>query len=237
MTWATFRARQRENRGRKNNGNFPRLLKPKEPLLWFIWQERWIFSWDFRWQCQQVCTTVGVCDCFTLWTGWREEIEKKTPRTLAHRGLFLQFSVQEGGFLLRFCCLQLLHCYVLELPSGESWMQKRTRTLETYSGRGCLWVLVPPCQPTCYFRVLGLLTFVFCPDLLGFPYGSVGKASAYSPGDTRDAGSIPELGRSPEGGNGNPLQYSSFKKPVDKRSLAGYIQRSQRVWREWVHIY
>ena len=27
-------------------------------------------------------------------------------------------------------------------------------------------------------------------------------------GDTRDAGSIPGLGRSPVGGDGNPLQYS-----------------------------
>ena len=38
-----------------------------------------------------------------------------------------------------------------------------------------------------------------------FPGGSDAKASAYNEGDL---GSIPGLGRSPEKGNGNPLQYS-----------------------------
>ena len=38
-----------------------------------------------------------------------------------------------------------------------------------------------------------------------FPGDSDGKASAYNAGDP---GSIPGLGRSPGGGNGNPLQYS-----------------------------
>ena len=39
-------------------------------------------------------------------------------------------------------------------------------------------------------------------------------------GDTGDAGLIPGLGRSPEGGNGNPLQYSW--KFHGQRSLADY---------------
>ena len=46
----------------------------------------------------------------------------------------------------------------------------------------------------------------------GFPCGSVGKASAYPVGDT---GSIPGLGRSSAEGNGNPLQYSCLKNPMD----------------------
>ena len=36
-----------------------------------------------------------------------------------------------------------------------------------------------------------------------------------SAGDLRDVGSIPELGRSPGGGNGNPLQYSFLGNPMD----------------------
>src|SRR5574337_242679 len=40
---------------------------------------------------------------------------------------------------------------------------------------------------------------------LYFPGGSHGKASVYN---VRDLGSIPELGRFPGEGNGNPLQYS-----------------------------
>ena len=39
---------------------------------------------------------------------------------------------------------------------------------------------------------------------LGFPGGSDGKESAWNAGDL---GSIPESGRSPGEGSGNPLQY------------------------------
>ena len=41
-------------------------------------------------------------------------------------------------------------------------------------------------------------------------------------GDVRDAGSIPELGRSPGGRHGNPLQYSLPGESHGQRSLAGY---------------
>ena len=41
-------------------------------------------------------------------------------------------------------------------------------------------------------------------------------------GCTRDAGSIPGLGRSPGGGNGNPFQYSVPRKSHGQRGLAGY---------------
>ena len=37
-------------------------------------------------------------------------------------------------------------------------------------------------------------------------------------GDIRDAGSIPGSGRSPEGGHGNPLQYSCLENPTDRGS-------------------
>ena len=48
---------------------------------------------------------------------------------------------------------------------------------------------------------------------LGFPGGSDGKASARNVGDL---GLIPGLQRSPGGGNGNPLQYSCLKNPMDR---------------------
>ena len=44
------------------------------------------------------------------------------------------------------------------------------------------------------------------------PGGSDGKASACNVGDL---GSIPGSGRSPGEGNGNPLQYSCLKNPMD----------------------
>ena len=34
-------------------------------------------------------------------------------------------------------------------------------------------------------------------------------------GDIRDAGSIPQSGKSPGGGHGNPLQYSCLENPMD----------------------
>ena len=52
----------------------------------------------------------------------------------------------------------------------------------------------------------------FCSFLWLFPGGSVGKVSAYNAGDL---GSVPGLGRSPQEGNGNPLQYSWLENPMD----------------------
>ena len=49
--------------------------------------------------------------------------------------------------------------------------------------------------------------------------GSDGKESSHNSGDP---GLIPELGRSPGGGHGNPLQYSCLENPHGQRSLAGY---------------
>ena len=45
-----------------------------------------------------------------------------------------------------------------------------------------------------------------------FPGGSDSKASAYN---VEDPGSIPGSGRSPGGGNGNPLQNSCLENPMD----------------------
>ena len=56
------------------------------------------------------------------------------------------------------------------------------------------------------------------PVSLGFPGGSDGKESTSNAGDLD---SVPELGRSPEGGHGNPLQYSCLGNPHGQRSLAG----------------
>ena len=47
----------------------------------------------------------------------------------------------------------------------------------------------------------------------GFPGGSDGKESACNAGDL---GLIPGLGRSPGGGNDNPLQYSCLGNPMDR---------------------
>ena len=48
-------------------------------------------------------------------------------------------------------------------------------------------------------------------------------------GDIRDASLIPESGRSPGGGNGNPLQYSCLENPHGWRSLGATVIGLQRV--------
>ena len=50
-----------------------------------------------------------------------------------------------------------------------------------------------------------------------------------SAGDIRDAGSVPGSGRSPGGGQGDPLQYSYLEVPMDRKP--GRLQSigSQRV--------
>ena len=45
---------------------------------------------------------------------------------------------------------------------------------------------------------------------------SVVKESACNEGDLGDTGSIPGSGRSPGGGNSNPLQYSYLENPMDR---------------------
>ena len=42
------------------------------------------------------------------------------------------------------------------------------------------------------------------------------------PANVRDLGSVPGWGRSPGGGNGNPLQYACLESPHGQRSLVGY---------------
>ena len=44
-------------------------------------------------------------------------------------------------------------------------------------------------------------------------------------GDIRDVGSIPESGRSPEGGHGNPLQYSCLENPMDRGTWWATVHR------------
>ena len=53
---------------------------------------------------------------------------------------------------------------------------------------------------------------ISCMTTSNLPWFSEGKASAYNAGDP---GLIPGLGRSPGEVNGNPLQYSCLKNPMD----------------------
>ena len=58
--------------------------------------------------------------------------------------------------------------------------------------------------------------------MVGFPDSSVVKNLPASAGDM---GSIPELGRSPGEGNGNPLQYFCLGNLMDKMNVLVYFNK------------
>ena len=60
---------------------------------------------------------------------------------------------------------------------------------------------------------------------MGIPGGSVVKNSPSNTGDTGDVGLMPELGRSPRGGNGDLLQYSCLENPVDRGAWRDTVER------------
>ena len=51
------------------------------------------------------------------------------------------------------------------------------------------------------------------------------KNSPANAGDVKEASSIPELGRSPREGNGNPFQYSCLENPMDRRAWQAMVHR------------
>ena len=63
--------------------------------------------------------------------------------------------------------------------------------------------------------------------ITGFPRGLAVKNL---PANVRDIGSIPELGKLPGEGNGNPLQYSCLEKPQNKRPWRATVCRVAKSW-------
>ena len=55
-------------------------------------------------------------------------------------------------------------------------------------------------------------------SLISDTSGAVVKNPPANVGDARDVGSIPELRRSPEEGNCNPLQYSCLENAMDREA-------------------
>ena len=48
-------------------------------------------------------------------------------------------------------------------------------------------------------------------------------------GDVRDVGSNPEVGRTPGGGNGNPLQCSCLENPMDKGACQAIVHEVTKI--------
>ena len=70
-----------------------------------------------------------------------------------------------------------------------------------------------------YWSVVALLCCVsFCctSNISASQVALVVKNPPANAGDIRDVGSIPESGRSPSGGHGNPPPYSCLQNPMDR---------------------
>ena len=61
---------------------------------------------------------------------------------------------------------------------------------------------------------------------MGFPGGSGSKETVCK----ADMGLIPALGRSPRGGNGNPLQYSCMENPMDRLAWWATVHVIAKSW-------
>ena len=73
-----------------------------------------------------------------------------------------------------------------------------------------------------------------CLDSRGFWGGTVVKDPPANAGDPRDTSWIPGSGRFPEGGNGNPFQYSCLENSMDSRAWWSPVQSHVRLWSQRV---
>ena len=64
------------------------------------------------------------------------------------------------------------------------------------------------------------------------PWIFIGGTDTKAPCNAGDPGLIPGWGRSPGGGNGDPLQYSCLKNPMDRRAWQGTVQEASesQIW-------
>ena len=125
----------------------------------------------------------------------------------------------------KFCCsvnqlcptlFNPMDCSTPDFPAFTfSWSLLKLMSIESVmpSNHLILW------RPLLLLPVF--LFYMFSKGCMSFPCSSAGKESTCN---AEDPGLIPGLGRSPGGGQGNPLQYSCLENPYKQRSLAGYSQ-------------
>ena len=85
-------------------------------------------------------------------------------------------------------------------------------------------VLESPCLTSCH----GHSANIQCHPDATLSCGSAAKNLPTDAGDIGDAGSVPGSGRSPRGGNGNPLQYSCLGNLMDRGAWRGVTKSQTR---------
>ena len=75
-----------------------------------------------------------------------------------------------------------------------------------------------------------------CEALVSVPGLPGGSGVKNPPSDAGDAGSIPGSGRSPRGGNGNPLQYACLENPMNRGAWWATVHRvtKSQIWLKWL---
>ena len=100
------------------------------------------------------------------------------------------------------------------------------------------WIFVSKVM-SLLFNMLSRLVITFLPrsKLLliswqqsPFAVALVAKNPPANSGDIRHASSVPELGRSPGEGNGNPLQYSCLENPMDRGTWQAIVHSVVKSW-------
>ena len=139
-----------------------------------------------------------------------------------HLGLFSSIPAVPPGFTSKDTCSLLLPRFSTPVLTDLWGLPSTLFSIHRPVGRTNLAPDVQPSQSASSIHlpemVCSELGIGFILDLsestcnLGFPVGSVSKMSAFNAGDL---GSIPELGRSPGEGNGNPLQYSCLENSME----------------------
>ena len=104
------------------------------------------------------------------------------------------------------------------------------------------WLLTLPFFLSVFYGNFSEIVLHFNPLLsstVGIPRWLRGKESTANAGDAGDSGLIPGSGRSPWGGNGNPLQYSCLGNPTNiwawQATVHG-VAKSLTWLSDWPHI-
>ena len=131
---------------------------------------------------------------FTTSSTWETPISQHLDLILLTRYGF--YLARDSNYLQLMCPQSKIHCL----------------------GTPRLILTVGPEAVSTFPSMEGIILFPYLS--LGLPWWLNGKESACNVGDL---GSIPGLGRSPEGGPGNLLQYPCLKNPHGQRSLAATV--------------
>ena len=124
--------------------------------------------------------------------------------------IYIYIYIYIYAYIIACCC-----CFSVLPDSVQPHGQQSTRLLCPWDSPG------KNTGVSCYFLLLivhyGKTIAKMTRDYIYiFPGGSVIKIKSANAEDTGYAGSIPGSGRSPVRGNGNLLQYSCLKNPMDE---------------------